>query len=193
MSNALGQIFLYLNMKSPYLPEQPAWYISYLKVGRLLHWSLLLFILESYIYWYFMVNSIASEVVFFTVFWVICFVFSFVHILLVIMDGWSRFQDYKRAKDLFFVHGFCHRIAMLYLGSKCQRAAAIVAAEELGMKNEIIDFFRDHGVKWYHYVPYFMVRDPFFIIRRTFWERTFLEKYYVAKIDFRRLQFERLS
>lgn len=135
----------------------------------------------------------ASEKNFFIVFWTICFVFSIVHILLVIMDGWSRFQDYKRAKDLFFMHGFCDRIATLYVGSKCQRSAAIVAAEELGIKNDIINFFSDYGVRWYHYVPYFIVRDPFFLIRRTFWERTFLEKHYASKIDFRRLQLERLS
>lgn len=109
------------------------------------------------------------------------------------MDGWSRFQDYKRVKDLFFIHGFSYRIASLYLNSKCQRSAAIVAAEELGMKNEVIRFFKDYGVKWYHYIPYFMVRDPFFLVKKAFWERTFLEKNYVSKIDYRRLQLERFS
>ncbi len=94
---------------------------------------------------------------------------------------------------MFFIHGFSLRIASLYLGSKCQRSAAIVAAEELGMKEEIIQFFRSQGVKWYHYIPYFMVRDPFFLTKKAFWERTFLSKNYVSKIDYRRLQFEQLS
>ena len=94
---------------------------------------------------------------------------------------------------MFFIHGFSHRFASFYLGSKCQRSAAIVAAEELGMKEEIIQFFRSQGVKWFHYIPYFMVRDPLFLMKKAFWERTFLEKNYVSKIDFRRLQPEQLS
>ncbi len=63
------------------------------------------------------------------------------------MDGWSRFQNYKRAKDLFFVHGFNSKIADMYVGSKCQRNAAIVAAEELGYKDEIIELLSLQGNK----------------------------------------------
>lgn len=107
------------------------------------------------------------------------------------MDGWSRFQNYKRAKDLFFVHGFNTRIPEMYVGSKCQRNAAIVAAEELGYKDQIMDYFDGKGIKWYHYIPYFMIHDPMFLFRNYFWERTFLEKVYDSKFDYRSLYLER--
>lgn len=173
------------------LPPQPYHYISYLRVGRLLYWSLLLFILESWFYWYKFEFALEHHSLIWVAFWFGCFLFSFVHIFLVIMDGWSRFQNYKRAKDLFFVHGFSTKVADNYLGSKCQRNAAIVAAEELGYKKEIITYFRSKGIKWFHYFPYFMIHDPLFLFKNYFWERTFLEKPYNAKFNYRRLQLER--
>ncbi|MGI9547722.1 MAG: hypothetical protein ACR2MM_10820 [Flavobacteriaceae bacterium] len=180
-------------MKIPYLPTQPHPFLSYLRVGSLLHWSLLLFILESYIYWVQLEKALTLNTTFGIVFWLGLFLFSFLHIFLVIMDGWSRFQDYKRAKDLFFIHGYNPRIAAMYRGSRCQRSAAIVAAEELGIEDNVRLYFTESGVKWYHYVPYFIVRDPFFLSRHSFWERTFLEKYYSSKFDYRKLQFESIT
>lgn len=113
--------------------------------------------------------------------------FSFVHIFLVIMDGWSRFQNYKRAKDQFFLYGFQPRIAIAYIGSKCQRMAALTAADELGMADELKDFYDECGVKWFHYIPYFMVKEPLFLFKKSFWSRTFLEQKYYAKYDYQQL------
>ena len=173
------------------LPPQPHPLVSYLRVGKLLYWSLVLFLLESWFYWVQFEASLEQSSLIWVAFWFSCFLFSFVHIFLVIMDGWSRFQNYKRAKDLFFIHGFNSRIPEMYLGSKCQRNAAIVAAEELGYKDEIMDYFQGRGIRWYHYIPYFMLHDPLFLFRNYFWERTFLEKVYESKFDYRRLHLER--
>ncbi|CDF78774.1 hypothetical protein BN863_10620 [Formosa agariphila KMM 3901] len=109
------------------------------------------------------------------------------------MDGWSRYQNYKRAKDQFFEYGFRKRIAANYIVSKCQREAALVAASELGIKEKVANYYEEHGVKWFHYVPYFMVKDPLFLIRKAFWSRTFLERSYTAKFDFKKLQPELTS
>lgn len=103
-------------------------------------------------------------------------------------DGWSRYQNYKRAKDQFFVHGFNPRIADMYLVSKCQRMAAEVAAEELGLVEEVKQHYANRGVKWYHYIPYFMVENPLFFISREFWSRTFLERHYEPRFDYRSMQ-----
>ncbi|MCH4824530.1 hypothetical protein ML462_15260 [Gramella lutea] len=103
------------------------------------------------------------------------------------MDGWSRYQNYKRIKDQFYIHGFDVRLAGNYKGSKCQRMAAIVAASELGMEKEIRNFFRKCGVKHYHFIPYFMIQDPFFLFSKSFWSRTFLEKPYHSKFDYRKI------
>lgn len=169
------------------LPKQPPIVFSYLRVGRLLYWSLILFVLESWIYGVQLINAWGKSSRIEMILWSICFLFSFVHIYLVLMDGWSRFQNYKRAKDLFFVHGFNERIAMMYIGSKCQRMAAETAAEELGIKEEVQAFYKTHGVKWFHYIPYFMVKEPLFLLKKRFWSRTFLEKNYTSKFDFHKM------
>ena len=170
------------------IPIQPSWHWSYFRVGRLLYASLILFVLESYVYWVQVVKAHEEESIDWLIFWIFSFLFSFVHIFLVMMDGWSRFQDYKRAKDLFFAHGFRPRIARSFMRSKCQRMAAIVAAEELGIADKINAFYYKEGVRWFHYIPYFMVRDPLFIFRKYFWSRTFLEKHYFPKYDYHQLQ-----
>ncbi len=106
------------------------------------------------------------------------------------MDGWSRFQNYRKAKDQLYEFGFSERLANLYIGSKCQRMAALVAAEELGMKDKLNDHYSKIGVKWYHYVPYFMIKDPLFLFRKRFWRRTFLEKNYTPKYNFKALSLQ---
>lgn len=164
--------------------------ISYLRVGRLLYWSLILFFAESWIYGHQLFISLEQRGVLAIIFWLSFFLFSFLHIFLVLADGWSRFQNYKRVKDQFFIYGFQGRIAENYIGSKCQRNAAIVAAQELGIDDELQNYYRKRGVKWFHYIPYFMIRDPLFLFKNNFWSRTFLEKSYTPKFDYKALQYE---
>jgi hypothetical protein len=163
---------------------------SYIRVGRLLYYSLILFILEACFYWGKLVNAYNEYSLPWILFWIWSFMFSFIHIFLVMADGWSRFQNYKRAKDQFFIHGFNKKIANTYIGSKCQRMAAEVAAEELGIEKEVKTYYAQMGVKWYHYVPYFMIKEPLFLIKKKFWSRTFLEKHYQPKFDYSQLQLE---
>jgi hypothetical protein len=172
------------------LPLQPNPIISYLKVGRLLYFSLLLFILESWFYWIKLEAAYFESSLIIILFWLWSFLFSFFHIYLVIMDGWSRYQNYKRAKDEFFIHGFDRRIANIYMGSKCQRMAAEVAAEELAIDDQLKEHYSISGVKWFHYVPYFMIQEPLFLFKKKFWSRTFLEKNYQPKFDYRKIKLE---
>ncbi len=166
------------------LPAQPSPSFSYFRVGRLLYGALLLFILESWVYGVQLKQAINFESTAWILFWGWSFLFSFVHIYLVIMDGWSRYQNYKRAKDNFFIHGFNEKIALFYIGSKCQRMAAETAAEELGMNDQLQKYYQNCGVKWYHYVPYFMIKEPFFLFKKIFWSRTFLENFYEPQFDY---------
>lgn len=172
------------------VPNQPNSIISYLRVGRLLYYSLVLFILEAWFYWYKLEAAYYESDQIFIGFWLWCFIFSFSHIYLVMMDGWSRFQNYKLAKDQLYMFGFNRRIADMYLGSKCQRMAVETAAEELGYINEVKDYYQKKGVKWFHYIPYFMVSDPWFLFKKKFWSRTFLEKKYNPRFDFQKLHLE---
>ena len=168
-------------------PQPPAWW-SYLRSGRLLYISLFLFIAESLTYLYLLLRSYDNADWYWLAFWVWCFAFSFVHIFLVMADGWSRYQNYKRIKDQLYLYGFDARIVCAYMGSTCQRTATITAAEELDMKKEVVDFFYSRGYRWYHWIPDFMIRDPFFLIRSNFWSRTFLEKNYRARVDFQSIR-----
>lgn len=66
--------------------------------------------------------------------------------------------------------------------------AAMVAAEELGMDAELKEYYRSIGIKWHHFVPYFMIEEPLFIFKAGFWSRTFMEKNYISKFDFHQPQ-----
>ena len=169
------------------IPVQPPIWYSYLRSGRLLYLSLLLFILESLTFWHLMKWAFQSERWFWFSFLLVCFGFSFVHIFLVGADGWSRYQNYKRVKDQLFMYGFHPRILAHYKSSMCQRIAAITAAEELGLATEASAFFYSIGYRWYHLIPDFMTRDYLFFMKRSFWSRTFLEKHYQSKFDFHAL------
>ena len=92
------------------LPKQPPIWLSYYRAGRLLHGALGLFILESLVYFEMLSRVWGGDNLFWIGFWIWSFMFSFVHIFLVIMDSWSRFQDYKKAKDLFFMYGMHPRL-----------------------------------------------------------------------------------
>lgn len=187
-SARVAELFLlFQRMHRPLLPKQPPKFISYLRVGKLLYISLGLFALESVFFWKLFQRSLLKGDLLFQIIWMLCFLFSFIHIFLVLMDGWSRYQNYKRVKDQFYIHGFDIRLASNYKGSKCQRMAAIVAASELGMEKEIRGFYMKCGVKSFHFIPYFMIQDPLFLFRKSFWSRTFLEKPYRSKFNYRKI------
>jgi len=66
--------------------------------------------------------------------------------------------------------------------------ALYAAAKELGMETEIKQHYAQAGIKWYHFIPQFMIQDPLFPFKKYFWSRTFLEKYYEPKFEFRNEQ-----
>ena len=75
------------------LPKQPPPFISYLKVGKLLYYSLILFVIEAWFYGLQLRYALLHQGVLLIILWIGCFLFSFVHIFLVLADGWSRFQN----------------------------------------------------------------------------------------------------
>jgi hypothetical protein len=170
------------------LPPQPSTAVSFWNVGSLLYYSTLIFIFESWFYYTRFRDAYEQQALLLSLFWLSSVLFAFSHIFLVIMDGWSRYQNYKRIKDYLFMYGFTPKLARVYQGSKCQRAAFLVAARELGMEQEVLRYYHRLGIKWYHFVPHFMAKDPLFLIRKSFWSRTFLEKYYEPKFNFRQLK-----
>ncbi|MBW2963027.1 hypothetical protein [Mesonia aestuariivivens] len=175
------------------IPKQTSLLYSYFKVSIWLYIALLLFIAESVLYKIQLNRAQELDNDIYTLFWLGCFLFSFTHIFLVLLDSWSRFQNYKRLKDQLFMYGFQAKIANNYKVSKCQRRALKVACYELNLQYEYHRYLNLCHIKWYHFIPYFMVEDPLFLFKKHFWSRTFLEKPYVPKFDYKEIYIEILS
>ncbi len=174
-------------MQIQQLPKQPATIISYWNVGKLLYAASILFILETFLYYHFFWLALQNEQWLSSIFWFSCVLFAFSHIFMVLADAWSRFQNYKRIKDLFYEHGFSYKLAAHYRGSKCQRMAVIAAAKELGIDHKVERYYYKLGIRWYHFIPQFMIEDPYFIVKSYFWSKTFLEKKYTPKYNYKKL------
>lgn len=101
-------------------------------------------------------------------------------IVLAFLDARSRFQDYKRAKDLFFRNGFKSRIARIYIHSKCQRDAARVAAKDLGLLEPLDYYYRSQGYQWYHILPDFIFQKPWIVFSIRYWRKTLFEPQYTS-------------
>ena len=101
-------------------------------------------------------------------------------VVVALLDTRSRFQDFKRAKDLFFENGFKPRIAKLYIHSKCQRDAARVAAKDLGLLEQLNSFYQNQGYHWYHIFPDFIIKKPWIVFSRRFWRKTLFEPQYTS-------------
>jgi hypothetical protein len=101
-------------------------------------------------------------------------------VVLTLLDARSRFQDYKRAKDLFFENGFNSRIAKIYIYSRCQRDAVRVAAKDLGLLEQLDHFYQTQGYRWYHIFPDFVFKKPWLIFSQRYWRKTLFEPQYTS-------------
>ena len=101
-------------------------------------------------------------------------------VVLALLDARSRFQDYKRAKDLFYENGFKSRIAKIYMRSRCQRDAVCAAAKDLGLLEQLNSFYQTQGYRWYHIFPDFVFKKPWIIFSQRYWKKTLFEPQYTS-------------
>ena len=160
--------------------------ISYLKVGYLLHImtlleiALLIFLFRSCkIGGWLMEGTLFLKMILLLPFAIAPFFPQF--------DAYSRFQNYKLIKDHLFIRGFQPRILKPFIQSRCQRDAAMVAAEELGMANKCRNHFYDHDYRWYHLLPDFLFTEPSILSCKAFWLNTFFAKKYTARFDYKKI------
>lgn len=97
------------------------------------------------------------------------------------MDALSRYQNYKKAKDLFFENGFKIRIVNLYIISRCQRDAIRIAARDLNYEAYLNRYYKACGYQWFHLLPDFMFSKPWIIFSNKYWQKTLFEKKYESK------------
>jgi hypothetical protein len=97
------------------------------------------------------------------------------------LDARSRYQNYKLIKDKLHRYGFSARIIDPFTWSRCQRDAIQVAANDLGYKKQMQDYFKKLGFKWYHVLPRILIRNPRLLFTKSYWFRTLFVKYYALK------------
>lgn len=94
--------------------------------------------------------------------------------LFAMADGVSRHREYKRIKAMFVKFGYKERILQPLARSRCQRDAAIFAADETGHGETARAYFSDLGYRWYHILPDLVMRNPLAFLRPSFIRSSFL-------------------
>lgn len=96
-------------------------------------------------------------------------------------DAYSRYQNYKMAKDLMHQYGFKKKLVILFSKSRCQRDAFAEAARSLGYKKEIDNYFYSVGFRWYHILPVIIVKKPMTLLSKEYWVSTLFVSNYKSK------------
>jgi len=94
--------------------------------------------------------------------------------LFAMADGISRHREYKRIKAMFLKFGYSERILEPLARSRCQRDAALYAADETGHGESARAYFFELGYRWYHILPDSVLRNPFAFLRPSFLRSSFL-------------------
>lgn len=89
-------------------------------------------------------------------------------------DALSRFREYQRVRAILSRYGFRRRALRPVSTSRCQRDAALLAAEESGVRQQARRYFRDLGYRWYHILPDRIVSNPLYFFHPDFLKATFL-------------------
>lgn len=97
------------------------------------------------------------------------------------LDAYSRYQNYKIAKDLIFQYGFRKKLIKIFSKSRCQRDAFTEAAKSLGYKKEIDNYFYSAGFRWYHILPTNILKKPTILLTKEYWITTLFVSNYKSK------------
>jgi len=93
---------------------------------------------------------------------------------IALMDGFSRYREYRRIRRMLHEKGWNRRIFLLVAGSRCQRDAALQAAREAGLGHRAKHLFRTLGYRWYHLLPDAVLRNPLMFFHPRFLRNSFL-------------------
>jgi hypothetical protein len=97
------------------------------------------------------------------------------------LDAYSRYQNYKMAKDLMHQYGFRKNLIKIFSKSRCQRDAFAEAARSLGYKKEIDNYFYNIGFRWYHILPVIILKKPTVLLTKEYWSSTLFVSNYKSK------------
>ncbi len=94
--------------------------------------------------------------------------------LFAMADAVSRRRECERIKAMFLKYGYSERILEPLARSRCQRDAALFAADEVGYGASARKYFAQLGYRWYHILPDLVMRNPFALLRPSFLRSSFL-------------------
>ncbi len=94
--------------------------------------------------------------------------------LFSLADAVSRHREYRRIKAMLLKFGYSERILEPLARSRCQRDAAVFAAEETGHGESARAYFTRLGYRWYHILPDLVVHNPFSFFSLNFLRSSFL-------------------
>lgn len=156
-----------------------AWmkFITYLRTGYILHgFSILVFTLFLLCF-----SRLQSSAGWSLIVFALLSMFLFSITITSQLDAYSRYQNYKLAKDLMYQNG-CRILIMKPLSrSRCQRDALAEAAHQLGLHVPVKQYFNSLGYRWYHVVPSVLIENPLVILTRSYWFTTFFVPTYKSK------------
>ena len=121
----------------------------------------------------------AEELSYFFHLFFCCYFFSL--IITTQLDAYSRYQNYKMAKDLLYQYGFKKPLVKLFSKSKCQREAIAEAGNCLGLNKEVNDYFYSMGFRWYHILPHIIVKKPQYFFTKEYLLSTFFFFFFKSK------------
>lgn len=93
---------------------------------------------------------------------------------IALLDGFSRYREYRRIKHMLQRRGWNERVFLLIAGSRCQRDAALQAAMETGLGCRARKLFHSLGYRWYHLFPDAVMRNPLMFLHPRFLRSSFL-------------------
>jgi hypothetical protein len=108
-------------------------------------------------------------------------IYFFSLIITTQLDAYSRYQNYKMAKDLLHQYGFKNALMRVFSKSKCQREAVAEAGKSLGLNREVNNYFYKMGFRWYHILPDIIVKKPQTFFTKDYWLSTFFVSNYKSK------------
>ena len=154
---------------------------NYWRVGYLLHGIGVVSLWLAFLIAHFVITTWSDDQLVLGVFLSWLSSFFFMNAIFSQLDAYSRYQNFKQIRDQFYIHGFQPRLANTLQKSKCQRLAALKAAEDTGIAEEVAQHYHANGYRWYHVLPDFVFKNPLFFFHPYFWRSTFFVKRYKTR------------
>lgn len=152
-------------------------FLTFLRTGRILH----LFFLSSLVFFILAFHQVKFENYEFISIYSFLSLFFFSLCITTELDAYSRYQNYKMVKDLYYEHGFRELITKPFSKSSCQRDAAVEAARQLEIEDKVESYFYKLGFRWYHIVPAMLIESPLLFFTKMYWLSTFFVPRYKSK------------